>query len=225
MNVALIIGLVYGLLLGVVGAVIFVLRLHPWRWAWLLNKLKRKAHMVAVLVDKGIPGISTVVEIGKPVKFFRDERLWIFTPKAIIEMAPDGKTIKQKFDVSDKIYKINGIPTVFFSLKDMRPLKLEGYTDEISPEEVGAIIDRYTTVRKAEAFASIQKVDLKILLILGGVALALIISAYSLYTLFQMMATLNDVKAMVGTLTAPGIHPAPPTPTGVETNTAVVVAK
>jgi len=210
---------VYGLIFGVLIALFILFRLHPWRWAWLQNKIKRKAHMVAVLVDEGIPGIPMVVEMGKPIKFFNDERLWVFNGRNIIEMTPDGKTVKQKIDITDKIYKINGIPTVFFSLKDMRPLKLEGHGKEIPPEEVGPLVERYISIRLAQAFISLKHMDLKTWLILIGVGLSLIASLYALWNTFQILSQLHEIHSMLKAVTSPGIHPAP---TGVETNTVVI---
>lgn len=217
--VSLLIGIGYGVFFGLILAIFFVLKLHPWRWAWLLSKVKRKPHMVAVFISRGIPGTPTVAEVGKPIKV--GERLFLFSPLSIVEITPDGKVIDSQ-DVTEYVFKVNGIPTIFYDLDEMRPLRLEGYTDKISPDEVGALIERYVNVRMAEGMATIKRIDLRMLLLLIGVGITLLATIWGLVTLFNVQGQIHQINLTLQNLAKPGI--APGTPTGVvEGNVAGVV--
>jgi len=204
-----------GIIIGATIVYFLTLRNNPWKWAMLLNKIKRKPHMVAVLVDKGVPGIPVVLEMGTPIKFFNDERLWVFTGDNILELAPDGEIINQH---NANIYKLNGVPTVFFSLRDMRPLKLEGHGKDIPPEDVGPLIERYISIRMAQAMLSVRHIDLRTLLIMVGVAIAMIASLWALIDTFQIMADLQTIKATLTSIQS-NVFPPPPI---ADTNAVVI---
>lgn len=227
MNVFMLVGGVYGFVIGSIIVALLIIWITPWLRSWLLNKFSRQKYGVAVIMTKW-GGIPFSVPIGKPIE--TKDRLWIWDDDVVIPLkainTDDGKVeLKPELDKVKKldrsnVFNIFGVPTIFLDLEDLKPLKLEKYGKEIPNDRIKQEIDRYMDIRKAQALTSMKKVDVRILLILLGVVVTFLISAYTLWNVLQLISQINALKGMVAKLTAPGIHPAP-----VEANTVATAVK
>jgi len=200
MSVLFIVGMVYGLIFGGVVAVILAFKSHPWRWAWLLSKVKRVPHGVAVLMSKKFGAVPIVVQKGKDVVPYK-QGIWIWEDDFAIPINPtDGKKILEKAQKinPEYVYKINGVPTVFLSYEDLRPMKIEGITsDTIDPKRVGAILDGYVATRQAEVIRANKSLDLRTTLLLIGVAVILVAVLVEGYYLTQIYGQVLQLKQTI----------------------------
>ena len=200
MNVWALVWGIYGWLFGIIIGVIIAFKSHPWRWAWLMNKIRREAHGVAVLISKKFGAVPVVVKKGKDMIPYKGG-LWMWEDDLAIPVNPsNGKKILEKArKISPEyVYKINDVPTIFISWDDLRPLKLEHIHDniKIDPKRVNSALEGYIQTRILEAVFTTKKIDIRMLVIMALAGIAMIAALYNLYQTLQLMTQVKSIKGV-----------------------------
>jgi len=168
---------------------------------WLFLDTYQRAKVLRTLFKKNY-GIVNIVSRGKEIKsiiknFDRDvikigEAVWVIEPNKIYRLE---KSDEVKVIDPSQIHYINGVPTLFISLDNARPLTFFEEESKIKPEEIGATLSGwvYNQLAKALFFKRTMEIIFIILIILS------IVSIYFGYTTYNQIQQLTEMVKNIST--------------------------